>query len=231
MINIRINNRDVSVPETMTILKAAEFNKIKIPTLCHYPDLDIHSECRICVVEVLGYKNLMTSCSTDIKEGMVIKTNSPRVLRARKTIIELILSNHDTNCPSCPRSLSCELQDLANKLRIDEYRIPLIIEKKPIDDQNPALVRNANRCIKCGRCIEVCKTVQGINVLETEGRGHHSEIQPAFGKYLSDENCTFCGQCAAVCPVGAITEKDNTDIVWEKLYDDSISCCQGFSLI
>ena len=222
MINIRINNRDVSVPETMTILKAAEFNKIKIPTLCHYPDLDIHSECRICVVEVLGYKNLMTSCSTDIKEGMVIKTNSPRVLRARKTIIELILSNHDTNCPSCPRSLSCELQDLANKLRIDEYRIPLIIEKKPIDDQNPALVRNANRCIKCGRCIEVCKTVQGINVLETEGRGHHSEIQPAFGKYLSDENCTFCGQCAAVCPVGAITEKDNTDIVWEKLYDDSI---------
>ena len=222
MVNIKINNREVSVPEDITILQAAELNKIKIPTLCHYPDLHIHSECRICVVEVVGRNKLMTSCSTPINEGMIIKTNSPRVLNARKTITELILSNHDTNCPSCPRSLSCELQDIANKLRIDETRLPSILVKKPIDDQNPSIVRNANRCIKCGRCVEVCKTVQGMNVLETEGRGHDSDIQPAFGKYLSDQNCTFCGQCAAVCPVGAITEKDNTDIVWEKLYDDSI---------
>ena len=221
MVNIRINNRDVSVPENITILQAAQLSKIKIPTLCHYPDLHIDSECRICVVEINGQNKLKTSCSTNVWEGMVIKTNSPRVLNARKTIIELILSNHDTNCPSCPRSLSCELQNLANKLRIDENRIPLILKKKPIDDFNPSIVRNLNRCIKCGRCVEVCKTVQSMNVLETVGRGHEIEIMPAFGKYLSDENCTFCGQCAAVCPVGAITEKDNTDIVWEKLYDES----------
>ena len=221
MINLRINNMDVTVEDNTTILKAAAANKIKIPTLCHYPDLDINAECRICVVEIEGQKKLTTSCNTSVRDGMNIKTNSPRVLNARKTITELLLSNHDANCPACPRSLSCELQDLANKLGIDETRFPSMLEKQPIDDHNPAIVRNLNRCIKCGRCVEVCKTVQSMNVLESMNRGFGVEIMPAFGKYLSDENCTFCGQCAAVCPVGAITEKDNTDIVWEKLYDKS----------
>ncbi len=221
MIKLKINNIDVTVEKNTTILNAAAENKIKIPTLCHYPDLDINAECRICVVEVEGQNKLLTSCNKVVTEGMNIKTNSPRVLKARKTITELLLANHDANCPACPRSLTCELQDLANKLGIDETRFPSVLNKTSIDNNNPSIVRNSNRCIKCGRCVEVCKSVQSMNVLKSMNRGQDVEIMPAFGKYLSNENCTFCGQCAAVCPVGAITEKDNTDIVWEKLYDKS----------
>jgi len=222
MIQVNINNRNLFVQEGSTILEAAKANNIKIPTLCHYPDLHINSDCRICVVEIDGVRGLKTSCSTPIKAGMKIKTNSPRVLNARKTITELILSNHDANCTACLRNMNCELQSLSKTLGIDSNRFEHRLEPKEIDDHNPSLVRNSNRCIKCGRCIDVCKEVQGMHVLDSMGRGHDMEITPAYGRYLSDDFCTFCGQCANVCPVGAITEKDNTDIVWEKLDDPDI---------
>ena len=219
MVNLRINNIEICVEENMTILEAARQHNINIPTLCHYPDLHINSDCRICVVEIEGHKGLRTSCSTPVGEGMNILTNTPRILNSRKTITELILSNHDATCTSCVRNMSCELQELAKNLGIDINRFENVLVKKEIDDHNPSLVRNANRCIKCGRCVDVCKEVQRMHVLEIIGRGHEMEITPAFGKYLSDESCTFCGQCANVCPVGAIMEKDNTNIVWEKLHD------------
>ncbi|AIO19709.1 NADH-quinone oxidoreductase subunit G [Candidatus Izimaplasma bacterium HR1] len=219
MINLKINGRDVEVEDNSTILEAAKKYNIKIPTLCHYPDLHINSDCRICVVEIEGYRGLKTSCSTPVREGMSIQTNTPKVLNARKTITELILSNHDANCTACVRNMSCELQLLANNLGIDVNRFENVLEPREIDDHNPSIVRNANRCIKCGRCVDVCKNVQGMHVLDSMGRGHDMEIAPAFGKYLTDESCTFCGQCANVCPVGAIIEKDNTDQVWEKLHD------------
>lgn len=222
MVNLKINGRDVQVEEKTTILEAAKKYNIKIPTLCHYPDLHINSDCRICVVEIDGYRGLKTSCSTPVREGMNIKTNSPKVLNARKTITELILSNHDANCTACVRNMSCELQSLANNLGIDVNRFENVLHPVEIDANNPSIVRNANRCIKCGRCVDVCKTVQGMHVLDSMGRGHDMEIKPAFGKYLNDEFCTFCGQCANVCPVGAIIEKDNTDMVWEKLHDPAV---------
>ena len=222
MVNITINGRKLCVDEELSILEAAKLLNIKIPTLCHYPDLHINSDCRICVVEIEGYRGLKTSCSTPVKEGMDIKTNSPKVLNARKTITELILSNHDATCTSCIRNMRCELQSLSNNLGIDVNRFENVLEKVEIDDNNPSLVRNANRCIKCGRCVDVCKNVQTMHVLDTMGRGHDMEVTPAFGRYLSDEFCTFCGQCANVCPVGAIIEKDNTDEVWEKLNDPSV---------
>lgn len=219
MIHLKINNIDLVVEENTTILNAAKACNIKIPTLCYYPDLNIKSDCRICVVEIVGQKGLVPSCSTIVREGMEIKTNSPRVLNARRTITELLLSNHDANCTACVKNMNCELQSLANKLGIDQNRFPSVLERHPIDDNNPAIVRNPNRCIKCGRCIDVCKNIQGMNVLENMNRGHDMVITPAYGKYLSDDLCVFCGQCASVCPVAAITEKDETDHVWKELHD------------
>jgi NADP-reducing hydrogenase subunit HndD len=219
MVQIKINNIELSVPEKTTILSAARMNNINIPTLCYYPDLGLQSECRICVVEIEGQKGLATSCSTLVRPGMVVKTNSPRVLNARKTITELILANHDANCTACPKNLKCELQSLANKLGIDQNRFEPVLHVKPIDAGNPSLIRNPNRCIKCGRCIDVCKNVQGMNVLELMGRSHDAAITPAYGRFLSDETCTYCGQCASVCPVGAIIENDETDRVWKLLHD------------
>lgn len=224
MVHLKINQVEVIVPENTTILKAAQAYNIKIPTLCYYPDLNIKSDCRICVVEIEGQKGLVTSCSTMVREGISIRTNSPRVLNARKTITELILANHDANCTACAKNMNCELQSLANKLGIDQNRFPSVLKIQPIDDSNPSIIRNPNRCIKCGRCIDVCKTVQGINVLENMHRGHDMVITPAYGRFLSDISCTYCGQCSTVCPVAAITERDDTDIVWKALHDEQKHC-------
>lgn len=222
MLNITINNQNIDVQEGQTILQAAKEHNISIPTLCHYPDLRINSDCRICVVEIEGQRKLPTSCSTPVRDGMVIYTNSPKVLQARKTITELILMNHDANCTACTRNMRCELQNLAHNLGIDVNRFEKAYEHLPIDDNNPSLTRNMNRCIKCGRCVDVCSQVQGMNVLERVGRSKDMQISPAFSLDLNDLVCTFCGQCANVCPVGAIMEKDDTDKVWEKLYDPNV---------
>jgi NADP-reducing hydrogenase subunit HndD len=221
MPTLKINNIDISVADGTTILNAAKQNNINIPTLCYYPDLDIKSDCRICVVEIVGQKGLVTSCSTMVRDGMHILTNSPRALNARKTITELILANHDANCTACVRNMNCELQNLANKLGIDHNRFQSVLNMVEIDDQNPSIVRNPNRCIKCGRCIDVCKTLQNVSALDTMGRGHDMQITPAFQNALADVICTYCGQCSSVCPVGAIHEKDDTDKVWHAIHDPS----------
>ena len=222
MITCTINNLPCQVEEGSTILEAAKQYNINIPTLCHYPELRINSDCRICVVDIEGYSSLKTSCSTPIREGMNIRTNSPRVLNARKTIIELLLSNHDADCTACPRNLTCELQQLAKQVGIDSNRFESVLEVRPLDTHNPAIMRNPNRCIKCGRCVDVCTNIQSINVLERMGRSHDMDIAPAFDRELDSSFCTFCGQCANVCPVGAITEHDATDLVWDKLCDPNI---------
>jgi len=219
LVNLVINNAKVSVEENTSILQAAKQYNMDIPTLCYYEDLNIKSDCRVCVIEVQGKKGLVSACSTPVAEGMVVYTNSPRVLNARKTIVELILSNHDTNCTTCVKNMKCELQTLARNLGIDENRFPSVFERCDIDENNPAIVRNPNLCIKCGRCVDVCKNVQGTNVLATMGRGHTMQVAPVFNEDLNEDFCTFCGQCASVCPVGAITEKDNTDQVWNAIMD------------
>ncbi|NLF48242.1 MAG: 4Fe-4S binding protein, partial [Acholeplasmataceae bacterium] len=217
MIRLTINNQPIIADENKTILTIAKENNIHIPTLCHYSDLGIHSECRVCVVEIDGQKGLSTACSTFPKDGMVIKTNSPRVINSRKNTVELLLSNHDASCTTCVRNMHCELQTLANKLGIEEKRFESVLDIKELDLSTPSIVRNPNRCIKCGRCVEVCRSVQGMSVLDFHGRGQDMSVGPAYHHLLADVFCTYCGQCANVCPVGAIMEKDNTDDVWEAI--------------
>ena len=219
MPKISINNVEMVVAEGLTILEAARLHNIEMPTLCYYPDLDIKNDCRVCVVEIEGVKGLVTSCSTRVREGMNIKTHSSRVLTARKLIVEMILSNHDSNCTACARNMNCELQRLAKSLNIEKNRFESVLEYQLIDEGNDCIIRNPNRCIKCGRCVDVCRSIQSISVLDVIGRGHQVTVSPAYGRHLNDVFCSYCGQCAAVCPVGAITEKDNTAQVWDALHD------------
>lgn len=219
MIQLTINHQPITADENKTLLTIAKENNIHIPTLCHYADLGIHSECRVCVVEIEGQKGLVTACSTYPRDGMVVKTNSPRVINTRKHNVELLLSNHDASCTTCVRNMHCELQSLANKLGIEERRYESVLDMQELDMSTPSLVRNPNRCIKCGRCVEVCRSVQGMSVLDFHGRGQAMSVGPAYHHQLADVFCTYCGQCANVCPVGAIIEKDNTVDVWEAIHD------------
>ena len=219
MIEVTINNKKISVPEGITILDAAKSAGIEIPTLCYHTDQSVKANCRVCIVEVEGMKTLPSACSTAVRNGMAIHTNSAKVLEARRVIIEMILANHDADCLKCHRNLSCELQNIANQAGVRTNRFENVLEFKEIDDSSPSIVRNPNKCIKCGRCVEMCREVQGINIIEKIGRSSELEIIPAFGRYLSDVACVSCGQCSTVCPVAAIYEKEDIDKVWDAIND------------
>jgi NADP-reducing hydrogenase subunit HndD len=219
MIEVTINNKKISVPEGITILEAAKSAGLEIPTLCYHIDQSIKANCRVCIVEVEGMKTLPSSCSTAVRPGMVIHTNSAKVLEARRVIIEMILANHDADCLKCHRNLSCELQKIANQAGVRTNRFENVLEMREIDNSTPSIVRNPNKCIKCGRCVEMCREVQGINIIEKIGRSSELEIIPAYGRYLSDVACVSCGQCSTVCPVAAIYEKEDIDTVWDAIND------------
>lgn len=214
-INLTIDNRPVSVEKGTTILDAAKSCGIEIPTLCHInlegTCVNNHpASCRMCVVEVVGRRNLAPACATACMEGMEVHTNSLRVLNARRVILELILSNHPHDCLICPKSGNCELQNLARKLKIHEA--PYEGGEKschPID-KSVSIVRDMNKCILCRRCETMCNDVQTVGAIGASGRGFETTVAPAFGLKLSESECTYCGQCVAVCPVGALTEVDNT---------------------
>jgi NADH-quinone oxidoreductase subunit G/NADP-reducing hydrogenase subunit HndD len=219
MVNITINNKKIQVPEGTTILNAAKQAGIDIPVLCYHPDLDIKANCRICVVEVEGARTLQTACSTRVWEGMAVRTNTPKVRQARKIIVELILAGHEMDCTYCKRNNRCDLQKIAADLGIRENPFRHVERDLERDTSGPSLERNPNKCIKCGRCIQMCGKVQGLSLLDYAGRSDEVEIKPAFGKYLTDIACVACGQCAVVCPVAAITEKEDIDRVWEAIND------------
>ena len=218
-VKVKINNREVEAPKDTLILDAAKSVGVSIPTLCYHPDQEIKANCRVCAVEVEGMKNLQPACATKVADGMVIKTNSSKAREARKVNIELLLANHNMSCTTCIRNGNCELQKIAAELGIRENRFDNIMVLQEKDESSPSLVRNQNKCIKCGRCIQVCASVQGLSILDYTGRGHTSEVKPAYGKYLNDVRCAACGQCSTVCPVAAITEKEDIDRVWEAIND------------
>ena len=219
MQKITINSIPLEVEEGTTILQAAKNVNITIPTLCYLEGLRSIGACRVCLVEVKGMKTLVASCVTEAREGMVILTDSPRVRKARRSVVGLLLSDHAGDCRTCDRNTDCELQKLAVELGIKEISYQGDVHRGTIDASTPALVRDTTKCINCRRCVTVCEEVQGVAALFPQNRGFNTIIGPAFGKTLDSVACVQCGQCAAVCPVGAITEKDQVDEVWKALDD------------
>lgn len=211
MANVTINGMQVTVADGSTILQAAAEVGISIPTLCWHPDQAVKANCRVCVCEVEGNRLLQAACATPVYEGMVIKTNTTKVMNARKTILELILANHPQDCLNCMRNGMCELQDLAAEFNIRENQFELSVRGLDQDWSTPALFRDPDKCVLCRRCIDACTVVQTVNALGVEGRGVHSMVVPTMGKDLIDSPCVMCGQCIHACPVGAIGEVENID--------------------
>ncbi|MCL2167530.1 MAG: NADH-dependent [FeFe] hydrogenase, group A6 [Lentimicrobiaceae bacterium] len=223
-IKLTIDHKEVSVPKGTTILKAAREIGIDIPTLCHFElaGMNIHNHpggCRICVVEVEGRRNLAPACVTECMDGMVVKTNSIRVLNSRRTVLELILSDHPADCLVCAKSGNCELQALAIRFGVRE--IPFQGEQSSYKvEVSPSIVRDMNKCVMCRRCETMCNDFQTVGALSAIERGFPAVVSTAFNQKLSYSNCTFCGQCVAVCPVGALVEVDHTPKIIRAISDE-----------
>ncbi|MBN1656103.1 MAG: iron hydrogenase small subunit [Deltaproteobacteria bacterium] len=221
MINIVANGQKIEAREGETILTALRRAGIKVPTLCHMEDLTPTGACRLCVVELEGAQNLVPACSYPVAEGMKIKSHSARVLAARKTIIELLLASHPDDCLYCARNNKCELQSLAAELGVRHRRFYGTYTKKPLDISGLSLQRDPEKCILCGRCVRVCEEVQTVSAIDFIKRGSKTFIGTAFDQGLNVSSCINCGQCAVVCPTGAIVERSYVDQVMAALADRS----------
>ncbi|MFY9285352.1 MAG: [FeFe] hydrogenase, group A [Tissierellaceae bacterium] len=213
-----IDNKKVEFTDEKNVLEVIRKMGIDLPTFCYYSELSIYGACRMCIVEDDRGK-IFASCSQLPKDGMKIYTQTPKVRKYRKNILELLLSNHDRDCTSCNITGRCDLQRLARRFGIENIRFGELDEKLPIDDSSHGLVRNPNKCIYCGDCVRVCEEVQGVGALSFTHRGSDLKISPAFNKTISEVNCVDCGQCRIVCPTGAITVKDDREAFWEAIWD------------
>jgi NADP-reducing hydrogenase subunit HndD len=220
--SIQVNNKKIKAEKGETILSALNRNGIIIPTLCRMKEFTPTGACRMCVVEVEGRDRLVTACSQPVEEWMKIKTHSPRVITARKTIVELLLSNHPDDCLYCDKNLNCELQRLAEELNIRERRIRARRIKPRLDQSSPSIVRELSKCILCGRCVRVCEEVITSTSLDFINRGSLTHIGPAMDRDFNFSSCIHCGQCVLVCPTGALHEKHNITEVQEYLNNPEI---------
>jgi NADH-quinone oxidoreductase subunit G/NADP-reducing hydrogenase subunit HndD len=217
LVKVTIDGKTVSVPKDYTVIEAAAMAGIRIPQLCYHPELSKEGACRVCLVEIEGARALGAACVYPVADGMVVHTNTPLIRETRKAVVELLLANHPMECLTCQKNNNCELQTIAADLGIRE--IPYTGEKRNAkkDASNPSLVREPNKCILCGRCIRACHEHQGLDVYAFVNRGFKTLVEPAFSYGLDEVTCSYCGQCAAVCPTAAICEKDDTEEVFAAL--------------
>ncbi len=218
MVNVKINGQEVSVPSNYTVLEAARMANIDIPTLCYLKDVSQTGSCRMCLVEIKGGRALQAACVYPVSEGLEVFTNTPKVQKARKATLELMLSNHDRKCLTCVRNQNCELQALAERLGVKDIPYEGERSEYDVDEVSPSIVRDNNKCILCRRCVAACNK-QTVSVINTMERGFKTKIGTAFNKSIGDVACVNCGQCIVACPVGALREKDSIDFVWEAIND------------
>lgn len=222
-VNVTINGIQVSVPKDYTVLMAAKEAGIDIPTLCYLKDINEVAACRVCVVEVdvkgVPMRNLPASCVLQVQDGMNVKTNTPKVRNAVRMNVELILANHNRECLTCMRNGTCELQKLCDELGIKDIEYQGAKRTHKIDNLSYSIVRDSSKCILCGRCVSMCKNVQGIGILDFTNRGFNTEVAPAFNFSMKDVPCVYCGQCIQACPVAALRERSNIDDVWAAIDD------------
>jgi len=221
MVNLNINDQFISVPAGTTVLAAAQKLKITIPTLCNHPDLCVAGNCRVCVVEQKGARTLIASCATPVSEGMDIHTNTLKVRNARKHIVELLLSEHRSDCTKCYKNTKCELQALANEFAFGDTIFLDLVEdhQYSIDRSSPSFIKDDSKCIRCQRCVRTCSELQYISAIAVANKGAHQKISSFHDRPMSHVVCTNCGQCVNRCPTGALVEKTYIDQVWDAIYD------------
>ncbi|MDR2551318.1 MAG: [FeFe] hydrogenase, group A [Desulfobulbus sp.] len=215
---LTIDGRNVAIEGEKNLLELVRKIGIDLPTFCYHSDLSVYGACRLCLVDVEG-RGVLGACSTPPEPGLVIRTNTQELREIRKIAIELLLANHDRECTSCVRSGSCQLQDIARRLGITNIRYRSIHQPKPVDTSSPSLIRDPNKCVLCGDCVRFCDEIQSVGAIDFAYRGHDAAVLPAFGQDLGAGECVNCGQCASVCPTGALAPAPEIEAVWQAIHD------------
>ena len=215
---LTLDGKTVPINGERNLLELIRKTGIDLPTFCYHSELSVYGACRLCIVDIEG-RGVVTSCSTTPEPGMVVRTSTGELREMRQLTIELLLADHEQNCPTCPKSGACRLQDLARRLGVNKVRFKPTRSPLPVDESSPSLVRDPNKCILCGDCVRVCAEIQGIGAIDFVRRGSQAAVEPAFGKDLARVECVSCGQCARVCPTGALTIRSEVDAVWKDVHD------------